>query len=444
MPVVIFGLDPASGGDTSPADHANLYRTLSQLRHDQQPVLSLVADPARLRLASDSRIVVTRPDDCLTHLPHVVDPETHYVMLSKRGLARSSLRTTPSTVIDVLLPPEHMDDPVKLEGEVARMTKPLDMRRVPFMVKLNQSLAGKGTLPVRSEAERARAKALVGAQLRDALPQINAANHHLHPCSLVLQDFVTGGAVGLSLFVTPKGRAVFVVCSEQHFDEKGHWAGGSVSYPDQEALRRKYAQPMEETARFLHQNGYHGPAGIDIMTDGSGTQYIIDLNARITGSYHLGPLAGHFMQRGLAKARAIKAHFLCPRAVFEETFARDIKDGRLIITGWARDEPLSLSQGGVTVGGRDELETKGLIAKVQALAVSLNAFSKKVRDSSAVTCSSSRQANVGAHASACNALINSIGVAPPGTLPASPRGGCKWSLIELQLDIKQKCIDRLP
>ncbi|KAK5988313.1 hypothetical protein PT974_12463 [Cladobotryum mycophilum] len=379
MPVVIFGLDSSSPDpDTIPADHAEVYRTLSQLRHDQQPIVSIVTDLDQLQLAPDTRIAVKMPDDCLLHLPHVVDADVHYELLSKRALARSGLPTPSSTVIDVLLQPEQVHDPVNLEGEVSRMTSYFDVHPLPFVVKLNQSIGGKGAIPVHSEADRTRIKAIVSAHLRGMLPHINAANHHLHPCSLVLQDYVAGPtAMSLSLFVTQKGRAIFVVCSEQEFDEKGHWIAGSVSYADQEAMRQRYARCMEETAQFLHQKGYYGPAGIDIMTDASGAQYIVDINPRMTTSYHLGQLAGHFVRRGLSKATVIKDHFPCSRTIFEETFLPELQDGSLVVTGWARNESLSLSQGTVTVGGCDELEVESLLARVHAHVLPLSAFCKK-------------------------------------------------------------------
>lgn len=406
MPVVIVGLEPPSSRDPVPADHDNLYRAFSQLRHDQQPLLSILARPDQLVLPLNARIAVTRPIDCLAHLPHVVDPEAHYEMLSKRGLALSGLPTPPSTVIDALVRPEHVHDAVQLQAEVARMTTALDARPLPFMVKLNQSLAGKGIMAVRCEADRARTKAIVGAKLRAMLPQLNAVNQGLHPCSVVLQDYLVGAAVSLSLFVTPNGRAVFIVCSDQHFEDNGYWAGGSVLYADQKLLRQRYAQPMAEAARFLHDNGYYGPAGIDIMTDGSGAQYIIDINARITGSYHLGPLAGHFVRRGLWRATAVKKHFLCSRAVFEAKFVREIQQGHLIVTGWARDEALSLSQGAVTVGGRDAVDVESLLAKVQAHAISPESRCGKQHESNAVTCSNAHQANMDAYAGVCNTLVN--------------------------------------
>ena len=377
MNVVIFGLDPSPEHNTISADHANVYRTFSQLRYSQQPIVSIVTDPNQLQLTPGTHIAVTLPIDRLSHLPHVVDQEKHYEMLSKRVLARSGLCTPPSTVIDTLLRPEEVHDDMKLQREIARVVKLLDMRRLPFMVKLNQSLGGFGATSVSCEEDRNRAKALVSAYLRKVLPQINAVNQHLHPCSLVLQDFVAGPAVGFSMFVTRKGRAIFVACVQQHFNNEGYWAGASVSYSDQEDLRQRYAKPMEEVAKFLHQNGYYGPAGIDIMTDAA-TQYIVDINARITGSYHLGPLMGHFTQRGMGQATAIKDHFLLPRAMFEKTFAREIREGSLIVTGWARNESLSLSQVAVTAGGRDALEVESLIARIRAHSVSISALMKQL------------------------------------------------------------------
>ncbi|KJZ74544.1 hypothetical protein HIM_06140 [Hirsutella minnesotensis 3608] len=145
------------------------------------------------------------------------------------------------------------------------------------------------------------------------------------------------------------------------------------------------------------------------MTDDSGAQYIIDMNPRVTGSYHLGQLAGHFLQRGLLMAAAVKKHFLCSRADFEDNFVREIQQGRLIVTGWVRHESLPLSHGGVTVGGRDATDVESLLAKVQAYAISPDMLRGKQHDSNAVTCSNAHQANSEAYAGVCNAMVKSTG-----------------------------------
>ena len=358
------------------AHRHDIHSNFARLRHDQQPNVRFATNPDHITLEPGTLIAVAEPCDSMSHLPHLIDPEMHYEILSKRGLARSGLLTPPSTVIDPLLQPEDVHNPAQVQQEVARMTNFFDTYTIPFMVKLPQSFSGRGAFLVSSNADRTWVKALLSVQLRGMLMQINSANHHLYPCSLVLQDYTPGTEVALPLFVTPKGRPIFIACCYQRFDEDGYWTGGSISYADQAALEQLYTATMEQVAQFLHRKGYHGPVGVDIITDRSGRQYIVDLNARITGTYHLGPLAGHFMQRGVGIASVVTKYFSCSRAVFEEAFAYEIQQGCLIITGWSHDKSMGLSYGAVTVGGRDtseiERELRKILAHAVAHAVSLH------------------------------------------------------------------------
>ena len=186
---------------------------------------------------------------------------------------------------------------------------------------------------------------------------------------MVLQDYTLGIEVALLLFVTLKGCPIFIAYYYQRFNEDRYWTRGSISYTDQAALEQLYTATIEQVAQFLYRKGYHGPVGVDIITDRSGRQYIVDLNACITGTYHLGLLAGHFMQQGVGIASVITKYFLCSRAVFEEAFAYKIQQGCLIITGWSHDKSIGLSYRAVTVGGRDTSEIERELRKILAHAV---------------------------------------------------------------------------
>lgn len=361
------------GLESVPEHHTDIYRNFAQLRHDQQPILSFVTNPDVIALELRTPIAVVTPIDPILHLPHLVEPEMHYEILSKRGLARSGLPTPQSTVIDMLLPLDQLNDPVRLQREIVRMTEPIDTRRLPFVVKLPQSVAALGTFTVSSEADRARVKAILDLQMRSMLKQINAANYHLHPCSLVLQDFIQGTEEALSFFMTRKGNSIFVCCSVPRFDDRGHWSGGYISYADQPALEQMYAKITEKVARFLHQKGYCGPVGMDVITDNLGEQYILDLNPRLTGSYHLGFLKGHFVQRGLEHAVVMNGSFPGCRTAFEDAFAREVQNGSLIITGWAQDDLMQRSCVAIIAGGRESSGVERLHAKVRAYAASRTA-----------------------------------------------------------------------
>ncbi|OGM48510.1 solid-state culture specific ATP-grasp domain protein [Aspergillus bombycis] len=379
MPLVILDFDstnkqkeanrkPCETIDELPVHHLDIRRTFSQLMPDQQPILTVAISPESISLDPGAQIAVLLPTDCMSHLPHVVHPETHYEILSKRGLALSGLPTPPSQVIDTGL--VDSNDPTLVKQEVARMVESIDQRQVPFMVKLPQSVSGIGTFSITTDVERNRVKTLLTEQLGVILRQLNRSNHHLYPCSMVLQDFVAGPVVALSLFITKNGQARFISCCEQRFDARGHWIGGTISYRQQGGLRQTFATIMQKVADFLHTKGYHGPAGVDIVSDDhSGEQLVIDLNARVTGTFHLGPLMGHFTKRGLFEAGMTTGDFSCSRDTFEQTFADEIRNGSLIVSGWVHNESSRLSHAAITIGAREPDELKGYFERIGAFAV---------------------------------------------------------------------------
>ncbi|KAL1849061.1 hypothetical protein Plec18167_006839 [Paecilomyces lecythidis] len=372
MPLVIPDFSSPSCQDLGsiPTHLDDAYRVFSQLRSDQKPILSLAKSLRTLSLETGGQIAVLLPTDELSRLPHLIDPDIHYEILSKRGLALSELPTPPSEVIDSVLDHAHKHDPTRLKDEISRMIEPINKRKLPFMIKLPQSISGIGTAKVSTEVDRVHTKALLVTQLEGMLQQINASNHHLHPCSLVIQDVIQGNAMALSIFVTKKGRPIFIACCEQRFDEDGHWTGGSISYREQAAFSKMYADISEKVAAFLHRKGYYGPAGVDVISDHfDNKQYIVDLNVRVTGTYHLGPLAGHFTRRGLFEATMVTWDFSCSRAAFEEVLKDEIQNGNVIINGWAH-ESIRLSHGAITIGGRDASDLERLLANVSSLTIS--------------------------------------------------------------------------
>ncbi|KAJ5687415.1 hypothetical protein N7536_010034 [Penicillium majusculum] len=377
MPLVILDCDSTNNHkeanhktgqivDKLPAHHVDIHRTFAQLMPDQRPNLTFVTSPESISLDAGAQIAVLLPTDCLSHLPHLVHPETHYEILSKRGLAMSGLPTPPSQVIDTCL--IDSGDPILLKQEVARIVNSIGQQQLPFMIKLPQSISGMGTFAIITKAERDRVKNILTAQLGAMLQQLNRSNHHLYPCSLVLQDFITGPVVALSFFVTKKGLPRFIACCEQIFDKQGHWIGGSISYRQQTGLCESFAAIMEKVAAFLHSKGYHGPAGVDIVTDErSGEQLIIDLNVRVTGTFHLGPLMGHFTQRGLFEAAMTMGDSFYSRDEFEKKFADEIRNGSLIVSGWVHGESRHPSHAAITIGARDSHALGEFLERIRAV-----------------------------------------------------------------------------
>lgn len=378
MPIVVLDFDSRHKGkeaddrmcqqvtDGQAPHHVDFHRTYSQLPREQQPSVTFANDLGGIHLDAGAQISVQIPTDCLSNLPHLINPETHYEILSKRGLALSALPTPRSEVIDTCL--TNPDDPALLAHEVSRIINSIEKRQLPFVIKLPQSAGGCGVFPIATEAERSEVKTVLTARLGGMLNELNESNYHLYPCSIVLQDFIPGPSVGLTFFVSKTGHARFNACSGQLFDDHGYWCGATIAYKQQEHLRATFSPIMEKVAAFLHGKGYYGPAGVDIITDErSGEHLIIDLNVRVTGSFHLGPLRGHFTKRGLYEAAGIKSEFRCSRDVFEARLADDMRKGSLVVTGWSYEESSGLSHAAITVGARDPEELKEYLAHVKAV-----------------------------------------------------------------------------
>lgn len=94
---------------------------------------------------------------------------------------------------------------------------------------------------------------------------------------------------------------------------------------------------------------------------------MIDLNVRVTGTFHLGPLTGHFTRRGLFEAAMTSEDFFCTRDLFEEVFAEEIRQGSLIVSGWVHNESRSKNHAAITVGAKDSDSLQEYLQRVRAV-----------------------------------------------------------------------------
>ena len=374
MPLILYDLEKdedAVLGDSyfypfERAHQNDALRVLEQLSPSQQPELIFVAKPDDIILPPGAKIAVVNPMDCMLHLPHLVDPDAHYEVLSKRSLALSGLPTPKSEVLDTDMQPYQTHDEVLVNSETARMMSPIFDRQVPFVIKMPQALSGQGTFLVRTELDRQVALKALEMEIKRMLRQINHSNVHMRPCSLVLQELIAGEAVALSLFVTKTGKAIFTSCCPQIVDHTGHWGGGFISYKQQTHLEKLYAGTINALANYMHRKGYHGPIGADVMTDEHGRQLIIDLNVRVTGSHPLGFLKTHFsVNRNLHEAVLFFPLYLnCTRNTFDEVFKQELRDGSLIINAWCHDRHAKSSITAITLAAEDSGRLRDFIERL--------------------------------------------------------------------------------
>ncbi|KAH8424791.1 uncharacterized protein LDX57_002534 [Aspergillus melleus] len=201
MPLVILKSSlECNAGDTPGAHYADVIHNFARLRLDQQPIVRFATTPKSVSIEPGARMVILLPTDDVLHIPHLADPKIHYELLSKPGLALSGLPTPPSKVIDTVLAPSDVHDSQLMAAEIDRITRLIDDCKMPFLLKLAQSVSGRDVYQIHRVTQRTAVKAMLSAQLGHILRQINRLNHHMHPCSLVLQEFVHGTTIAWSLF----------------------------------------------------------------------------------------------------------------------------------------------------------------------------------------------------------------------------------------------------
>jgi len=343
-------------------------RTYERVQADQRARLHFIETPEQAaELGQSKRLATVSPLDFLDHDPQItlVPQEPHFAMLSKRTLAESGLPTPPTQIIeselgningaavDPVENPFHQNglpDPYEglrqedSDSEITRMLAPLVERPLPFVVKLPHGYGGHAVFVVKDPAQRQHCL----DTLREQLPDF-------FPTCLLVQDLLPGKSIAVSFFVTKAGRAVFVSASEEVHNDAGSWTGGLMDYAAQEALSAQYSDIINTVAEYVYKKGFHGPMGVDVMTDEQGETYVIDLNVRHTGSYTLGLMRKHFLEN----CRLPFGGLLCPiplmgdRDQFERRFADEIDSGRLVITAWCH---------GKAAGGLVTYSAAGMIA----------------------------------------------------------------------------------
>ncbi|KAG7001480.1 hypothetical protein G7Y79_00031g065950 [Physcia stellaris] len=337
MPLIYFdvgGNHIAPGGCSTLSD---AHRNVSQLAAAQQPDLRILKGPKDIHLLPGEKIAIFNPMDCLLHLPHLVDPEIHYGLLSKKDLALSRLPVPASEIIMSRLKTSEISDDRLVAEEAERMINIIKDRRPPFVVKMPQAISSYGTFLARTELEKRKVIQLLEEQVKILLRQTNEWNAHMSPSSLIIQDYIPSETVPVAFFITRSGRSIFIGCARQGLDSKGLWERSSMSYREQDRLQREYASIIDVSTTYIFKKGYYGPVGLDVMTDASGQHLIVDFNIRSTASQMLGFFKNHFSRdRGLHEAAIFSRLDLgCTRDQFEKDFEEEFNSGSLIIIGWA-------------------------------------------------------------------------------------------------------------
>lgn len=256
--------------------------------------------------------------DMSERVPTVFEPELVYLLNSKRWLAEAINKSPEMTA-----PNDHIVDTSinckshttkagywysggrgcndctdGMRKEIDRVTCILDERKLPYVLKLTQSLSSVGTSIVTTEDQRSEAINKIRRILMAYLPRITKDNAHLYTMTLILSDLIPGKTMALNFFVRRDGSYEFSGACHQLSTGMSGRQNTAITYPDQEKLHAQYDATLASTSKLLQKEGYYGQVGVDIMEDDKGNQYVIDANVRTALSMLLYLLKGHFQKHG--------------------------------------------------------------------------------------------------------------------------------------------------
>lgn len=191
---------------------------------------------------SDSFIILF-PHQSLTPDQQVIDPVVNYELHSKEVI-------------------EQIDCP---QADV------YDSVRYPCIVKLSHGYAGLGNYLLRNEADETAMRSALSEHWPNSTLVINS----------VIEDIV--GDYGVQFYLRRDGSVVWLGLTEQHFNDNNRWCGGTYSASLQTSLLKPFEQIVTATAKYLHGRGCFGLIGIDILRNGDGDCFLVDVNPRLTG-----------------------------------------------------------------------------------------------------------------------------------------------------------------
>ena len=328
--------------------------------------------------------------DIAERAPNVFDPDLIYLLNSKRWLADAIAKTDGDLPApnDILIDTEikcerHITKhgfwynggrgcqtcTLAIPVEAARVTKILEERKLPYVLKLTQSLSSVGTNIVTTEDQRSDTTKKIRRTLLDYLPRISKENAHLYPMTKVLSDLIPGRTMALNFFVRRDGSCLFSGACHQLATGMTGRQNTAITYADQEKLEQHYRPTLEKMSKLLHNEGYYGQVGIDIMEDAeNGKQYVIDANVRTALSMLLYQLRGHFERHGHKMAMVYECIFMSvPREEFEENFSDEFEEARIVILGGTKLGKKNVWGFGVVLAGADKDELDDLSDRILKL-----------------------------------------------------------------------------
>lgn len=340
MDVLLFGPNVTAEG---------MDKALSQLAPSQRhrPVIVDLDGHdvgAQLRRAtSGKKLLFWRPQGWMDEHDCLLDPREMFDINSKGFLLESGMHTPPSEVINL----QTLD--------LADKSCLFWARPLPFVVKLYRAGCSFGTYIVKTERQRDE---MVGAMAK--YKARGTTEVLLSEYIDLVQDLSVHFFVGAPGTVHDRDNPQILGVTIQTLTDAGKWVGGHIDFSMQEELQKLVWDSVRETTRRMPKT-FMGWAGVDIVVDREGGQWVVDLNARFTGSMPICLMSGHFWkQRGLPLAQFSAVDYGGDVDCIYARLGTLVQTGQIVVTATA-----SIEEGGnmadVVWGGRNMKE----LAEVQ-------------------------------------------------------------------------------
>ncbi|KAM7189028.1 hypothetical protein V8F20_010331 [Naviculisporaceae sp. PSN 640] len=280
------------------------------------------------------KLVFWRPQGWMNELPDgcLVDPQMAFDINAKDYLITAGIRTPPSEVIS-------LDD---LGPESVFAT-----RELPFAVKLLRAGCGFGTYLVTSEAKREEMLAGLTECKKRGTKKVVLSEYVSPKLDLSVHFFI--GAPGDR---NDHENPLILGVSVQTLTESGKWVGGHIDYSAQEELQNMVRDTVIDTTRRVPKE-FVGWGGVDILVDDKGEQWVVDLNARFTGSMPICFMSGHFCkERGLPLAQFAAFEYAGGRERIYVLLEEMIESGQVVVTA-AATIGVESNMADIVWGGKD-------------------------------------------------------------------------------------------
>ena len=273
MDVILFKPD-------TPAETVD--RALNQLPPDQrfQPRYIDVNGGnvlKKLQEVTEGRtLLYWRPQGWMLEHHRLIETNMSYELNSKRFLISSGIQTPTSEIVSLV------------DGVGSSF---LSSKRLPFVVKLCLASSGYGTYIITTEDRRKDMFAAMTKYKERGGTEVLVSAYIDWK-----QDLSVHFLVGAPEDEKNRDDPLFMGVTVQNLTENGRWTGSCIDYSAQSELEILLRDTVRDTTQRLPAS-FVGWAGVDIVIDKDGKQWVVDLNPRFTGSMPLCLLSGHFHQR---------------------------------------------------------------------------------------------------------------------------------------------------